>query len=235
MNLLCIRCRATKDSSEFSKCTARSTGHSVWCKACYKEYVKANQERLKENGVRYREKNRETRNSKCSQYYYTNRDEINKKRRIKNKDCKEEKSAQDREYYRHNSEKVRAKAKEYRDTHKAERRMRWKQDAAYRASALLRCRIRSILGENKIESSVELLRGTIDEVLDHMGPMPSADCHIDHKCPFAQAKNEEEKIKLCNYINLQWLPASENLQKSSKRTPDGEELCRVLLGREWED
>ena len=59
--------------------------------------------------------------------------------------------------------------------------------------------------------------------------------HIDHICPLAQAQTIEEAKKLCNYANLQLLPKLENIRKSDSKTPEGEEMCKKLLGREWID
>jgi hypothetical protein len=66
-----------------------------------------------------------------------------------------------------------------------------------------------------------------------LGNPPCEHPHLDHICPVAQAKTEEEVIKLQNYINFQWLTPEENTSKGDKPTEEGIFLCRFLLGREW--
>ena len=46
-------------------------------------------------------------------------------------------------------------------------------------------------------------------------------------------KCKQELLKLQHYSNLRWLPASDNMYKSDKWTPDGASICKQLLGREW--
>jgi hypothetical protein len=76
---------------------------------------------------------------------------------------------------------------------------------------------------------------TVQELLDYLGPRPDSDSQIDHICPCAQAQNEEELLKLQHYTNLRWLSPLANCIKKHHKTPEGEELCRKLLGREWID
>jgi len=83
--------------------------------------------------------------------------------------------------------------------------------------------------KNKIE-----LQFTKEMTWDNYGKYWS----IDHICPCDQAQNEEELIKLQNYINL--MPVKSygeggNFQKSNKKVPEGEQLCIQLLGRNWID
>ena len=81
----------------------------------------------------------------------------------------------------------------------------------------------------------QLLGCSYEEFMIYLGPQPEGKIHLDHICPCAQAQNEEELLKLQHYSNFRWLPAEENLKKSAKRTPESEEMCKVLLGREWID
>jgi hypothetical protein len=55
----------------------------------------------------------------------------------------------------------------------------------------------------------------------------------DHICPCAQAQTEEELVKLQHYSNLR--PYKDNLVKSNNKTPEGEQLCFLLLGRKWRE
>jgi hypothetical protein len=67
----------------------------------------------------------------------------------------------------------------------------------------------------------------------HLGPKPIGKVHLDHICPCAQAKNQEELIKLQHYSNFRWLSAEENLSKSDNWTLEAEQKCRELLDRDW--
>lgn len=87
----------------------------------------------------------------------------------------------------------------------------------------------------KSKKTTDLLGCSYETLMEHLGPKPEGNYHLDHIVPCAQAKNAEELIKLQHYTNFRWLPAKENLEKCCSRTPEGEELCRKLLGREWED
>jgi hypothetical protein len=71
--------------------------------------------------------------------------------------------------------------------------------------------------------------------MTHLGPKPEGDYHLDHICCCAQARNEEELIKLQNYTNLRWMSAKENLSKGDNWTEEGAALCLKLLGREWKE
>jgi hypothetical protein len=88
-------------------------------------------------------------------------------------------------------------------------------------------------GYTKRSKTTQILGADFETVQKHLGTTPEYEHHIDHICPIAQAQNEEEVLKLCHYTNLRYLPAEENLQKSDKKTPEGEEMCRKLLNREW--
>lgn len=57
--------------------------------------------------------------------------------------------------------------------------------------------------------------------------------NIEHICPCAQAQTEDEIFKLQHFSNLKPLYIELNLQKNSNYTPEAEQLCRTLLGREW--
>ena len=88
-------------------------------------------------------------------------------------------------------------------------------------------------GYTKRSKTSTYLCCSYEEFMIHLGPKPEGNIELDHICPCAQGKTEEEVIKLQRYANFQWLPAEENRTKSDNWTPKGEELCRTLLGREW--
>lgn len=86
----------------------------------------------------------------------------------------------------------------------------------------------------KTSDTATLIGCSFDELLTHLGRRCGED-QLDHICPLSQARNQTEMDALQHYTNLQWLSPRENMRKSDKRTPEGEELCRQLLGREWID
>lgn len=87
--------------------------------------------------------------------------------------------------------------------------------------------------ERKTSRTIDLLGCSAKELDEWLGPKPSTNHHLDHICPLSQARDYEEAKSLCHYTNLQWLSAEENLKKSDSWTPEGEEMCRKLLGRDW--
>jgi hypothetical protein len=145
-------------------------------------------------------------------------------------------------YRQLNVEKIREYRKKYRSKNYSKTqdylKTRKDKDPLFKLHLSLGSLIRTSLkkkGYTKRSRTHELLGADYETVMAHLGPKPEGDYQLDHICCCAQAKNEEELIKLQNYNNLQWLPAKDNRNKAAKRTPEGEELCRQLLGREWED
>jgi hypothetical protein len=88
-------------------------------------------------------------------------------------------------------------------------------------------------GFKKKSHTADLLGCTFEAFMSHLGPKPCDNPELDHICPVAQAKTEEEVNKLQSYINFQWLTKEENLKKSDSQTDEGLFLCRFLLGRDW--
>jgi len=108
---------------------------------------------------------------------------------------------------------------------------------------LLQCRLRSSVRVALLKYRIykegratqDLIGISAEDILKVIGHPPDVSYHLDHICPLSQALDEHESIKLFNPSNLRWLPAADNLRKSDSHTPEGEELCRQLLGREWQD
>lgn len=90
-------------------------------------------------------------------------------------------------------------------------------------------------GYTKRSKAFIIIGCTYEELLSQIGEKPGKSYQIDHICPCTQAQNEEEFLKLWNHNNLQWLTREENIQKFNHKTPEGEAMCRLLLGREWID
>jgi hypothetical protein len=165
--------------------------------------------------------------------------------RISNPDLKNKDIEQRKLKYSQNKHKIDKikKTKRNRDWYLKNREKRLKQTSEYEQKRKkidtlfnLKKRVRvSIKNNIKKHKTADIIGCSYEELLCHMGPCPSTNHHIDHICPCSQAENEVELLKLQNYLNLRWLPANENLSKSDTKTPEAEERCRILLGREWHD
>lgn len=94
----------------------------------------------------------------------------------------------------------------------------------------INCAIKRV---SKKSSSEQMLGCSIKELLTYLKRMPKENEHVDHICPCSQAQNEEELIKLQHFSNLRIIDNTTNLTKSDSWTPEGAELCRILLNREW--
>jgi hypothetical protein len=169
-----------------------------------------------------------------------------RKQRRADPEVKAREKEYDKQHYANPEVKERKKEQDKQRNAKPEvkecKRQRVKQrratDSLFKLTGNLRRSIHESLrrgGYTKRAKTTKILGADFETVQHHLGPVPTYEYHIDHICPVAQAQNEEEAIKLCYYTNLRYLSAEENLQKSDKKTLDGEEMCRKLLGREWVD
>lgn len=150
----------------------------------------------------------------------------NKKWRESNKDHVKDYHAK---YRLSNKDKIKLEKKKYEKN-------RILIDAIYN----LRRKMHSFIGKrfknigHQKRSRTSLIIGcSYKELYYFLGKKPDGICHIDHICPCSQAINEEEFIKLQHYTNLRWLKAEDNMVKSDGWTPEGEEMCRKLLNRDW--
>ena len=57
----------------------------------------------------------------------------------------------------------------------------------------------------------------------------------DHIYPSSQAQNQQQLLKLNHYTNFKPMWGLQNIKKGDKKTPEGEEMCKKLLGRPWID
>lgn len=82
--MICIKCKTTKDSSEFPKDASRKSGYKSSCKLCYSlnRKSRAGNEAAKEYSEKYYKENRE---KLSSRYYTRNYREAQLKRYHKNK------------------------------------------------------------------------------------------------------------------------------------------------------
>jgi hypothetical protein len=152
---------------------------------------------------------------------------------------KEKVLAYSQKYYRTHLEAHSKRVKRWQDTNKdsinAYLRDKNKNDSKYNLRKRLSGRLRKAVGGKKNATILSYCGCSLEELLLHLGDKPSVNAHIDHICPIAQARNEEEIYKLFHYSNLRWLPQTENIKKKASKTEEGERLCLALLGREWEE
>ena len=140
------------------------------------------------------------------------------------------------EYNRQNSETIATKNKHYRLSNKktladkalARYHKRYKSDASYRITRLLRRRVNSTL-EQHTDTSLELLGCTVTYLKSHLqetaisNGYPDFDIndydgskyHIDHIIPCCQfdLSDPKQQRDCFNYSNLQILTSYENLRK----------------------
>lgn len=179
-------------------------------------------------------------------YRQTHKISLAEKQKAYKQKNKDKIAIKQRAYYVANKERIDVRKKAYYATNKE----RFNRQAAIREKAVRRgekgplaqCRIKTahLIRESlrqqkytKRSRTHQLLGCSYQELLAHLGPKPCEDAHIDHICPCAQARSQQELELLQHHWNLRWLPALDNLYKGSEKTPEGEELCQVLLGRHW--
>jgi len=210
MNLRrCKKCGQDRELTDFHKDRSKRDGLASCCNHCAKEY-------------RLQHKARE--NSRSQAYYAEHREIIRK---------------QKQEYRAANPEKQ-AEYRKRTKAHAAKReRIRRASDELFRVSKCLRRRLREALRTKgaivKNGTTEQLLGCSFSALLQRLGTPPSPDAHIDHICPLAQAKTVEELHLLSHYSNLCWMSPIENIKKRDRWTEEGAHLCRILLGREWEE
>lgn len=161
----------------------------------------------------------------------------------------------DQQYYRDNKKNIIENKKQYNQDHKEERKNyeshyrrcrkternkqnkeRRQYDPLFKLKGNIRSRIQQSIkngGYSKDSKTYEYLKCSFEEFLEYLGPQSEPNMSLDHICPCAQHQNEEELIKLQHYTNFRWMTLSKNSSKNDRKTPEAEEMCRKLLGREW--
>ena len=153
---------------------------------------------------------------------------------------REKKLLANRLYKQANKEAEKQRCKAWEEAHKEHITTRKRIHRHSSAFNMLRHNIKGLInnainnrGFIKSSHTRDLLGCSYEALLSHLGPKPTPDAHIDHICPCNQSVNEQELLKLQHYTNLRWMPSTDNLLKSDQWTPEGEALCKSLLGREW--
>jgi hypothetical protein len=179
-------------------------------------------------------------------YHQANKERINKQIAKYQKSNKDKVAARKASYYQDNKEKIARSCAKYYQANKDERvrqsveytRARRNNDPLFKLQHNTRSLIWHSLargGYTKKSKTATILGCTYDQFMVHLGPKPCDNPVLDHVCPMAQARTEDEAIRLNHYSNFQWLTPEDNLSKSAKQTDEGLFLCRLLLGRDWID
>jgi hypothetical protein len=159
----------------------------------------------------YNKDNQVARSLHAKEYRKTNKAQLN---------------AQKVEYFKANRDKIIARRRERRNSNPLRKLM-------HRLRGLT-SRIPQRTGARKIQNTLAILGADLTTILNHLGGSVPDGFHIDHICPLAQARTEEELYKLNHYTNLQCLPKEINMIKGGRYTEAGEQKCIELLGRPWD-
>lgn len=207
----CSKCAIAQPMDCFAKDKSKKDGRHTVCKTCRKHYLKAYYEvdgrrEYKNNQARIRHhENKEVLNKISISRYYRDIEQ----RRLARKDK-----------YWSNPEKAKLDSKLYHYHRMA-------TDPLYKLKARYRKRVWEAYRSNgytKRSKTFDLLGCSHDVFVKHIASQFTegmtwenyGQWHVDHIIPFASAKNEEDVARLCHYLNLQPLWASDNLQKGAK-------------------
>jgi len=191
-----------------------------------KKYRQENKNKLREYHKKYHQENRDKELDRKKKYYRENREkELDRKKK----------------YYRENKERYRKYNKKHRQEN-TEYHKKWRQenreklreyhknrcntDPLYKLRKNVRKSIHRYLKNGKSKRTSEILKCSFEQLLLNLGHPPE-DAHLDHIVPQGLAINEEEVYALNHWSNFQWLPAQENMSKSSNFTYE-ENLNHVL-------
>lgn len=133
----------------------------------------------------------------------------------------------------------RKRSQREKDTRNQYERDRRRRDPLYRFRQYFRTSVKNYAKKhegyllNEVSTYIGMGYEELFNMLTDNGAVPMQGRHVDHICPLSQAKTVEELKKLQHYSNLRLITSEENKKKSDSRTPEGESLCRTLLGRDW--
>lgn len=189
--------------------------------------------------------------TESQKYYAENKALVLQKKKAYNLANKDSISEYQKEYYKLNKDKKKQKVKARYLVNKSNiiaknviyKRERRANDSFYKMSHNIRSLISGVLrlrGFSKDTKTSDLLCCSYYVLEQHIESQfvdgMSWDNYgtywtYDHICPCAQARNEDELVKLQHYSNLR--PCIDNLIKSNNKTLEGEKLCLILLNRQW--
>lgn len=191
-------------------------------------------------GKRYRELHKKEVSKQRKEHYRQNKERILLHKKDQYERTKEKRQIYSSDYHAKNKDLIRKQKKVYQKN-------RLIIDPIYKFKRTLSTRIRHAfkgIGNKKSQETWSILgtdkKGLIEHFLitqniDITKEYRTAKFVIDHICPLDQAVNEIEIIKLNHFSNLQLLSSEQNRDKWNHKTPEGEILCKKLLGRDWHE
>ena len=249
----CTRCSVEKTERDFY------TGRSG-CKACIRESGRKYGEKNRDRIRKYQRDNKDSFSERHKKYREENREAIAEGKKRYAAENKEKIASKQRKYYVDNREKYCEERRKYREKHRercnmdckkwaeankerryAYRKRRRECDPVFALSMRVRGSIRRSLeweGSRKKSATSVILGCSFSDLRTHLGINGVEDLvgkQIDHICPIAQAQTEEEVYKLNHFSNLQVMTSEDNFIKRDNKTPEGERMCLLLLGRPWID
>ena len=187
----CSKCGEVKTVDCFSKDKGKKDGLMSNCKECIKKYRQEN------------------------------KNEILKKRKKRYQKNKQKALEWQKKHYQENRKKTLERVKKYYQKNKKKRREyiknRYNTDPLFKLKENVRRSIRTYLKNGKSKRTSEILGCIYEQLLLNLGHPPE-DAHLDHIVPQGLAESEEEIYTLNHWSNFQWLPAQENMSKSSNFT-----------------
>lgn len=225
---ICSKCKNSKNFSDFGNWKYSKDGLRNYCKDCSRN-----------EGKKYREKNKDKIKEKSKKYYYENHDKIKvylksdsrkkSKREYydRNKGKVKEKSSK---YYYDNIEKVSNRNKEYRKTDKYKKSRsvyikNWSKSNKHIITwRQLLYRALSYIGKNKENKTIKYLKYSAIDLKIHIENLfeegmnweNHGEWHIDHIKPISSFDIDSEPSEINALSNLRPLWALDNLSKGSK-------------------
>ncbi len=254
----CLKCNQTKILDEFNKRTRNKDGFENHCKECTraeKRNLRAKDpEKAREYDRLWRQRNPERAKAINKRTYEANKEKILEQQKKYYEKNKEKYAANTKEYRKNNFDTLKVKRKEYVEKNRkavSEGIKRWVKANPDKMKVIrktviakrLACPIQNMMHRVRTQTRFALIgthNGRMAKI--RLGCAPSElrtkfklfdGFTVDHICPLSQAKTVDEVIKLAHYSNIRVVTQQENSEKRNKKTPEGECLCRELLGREW--
>ena len=215
----CDKCRQYKAQEYFSKATKQKDGLQRTCKACNKEYVKQNRDRISEWNKKNWADNKERLSADGKQYRQDNLEKVREQDRLSKQRNKEAVRLRKQKYYQENKDTIHTKD-----------RIRYHEDPLFKMRSnvansirnafntikrVKKCPTFELLGYPK-EYLYEYLQQYMDKPCQRCGSIiiTRENSVIDHIIPIRLAETEQDIVELFHYSNLRLIDKSCNESKN---------------------